>query len=615
MGGTDSKYLSELSESDSSDEECDLTTSAALRTNASLPMAQECDLTRLTTDAALRTNASLPKADEVLNIDRVLTIENSLDTEEIVSLVFLLFEDTRFALQDLYVFLRGSPKKPLHSWAVVQEGRKANWQNQFIEALCIIKNYEVLKDLGYKKDAVITHFLPHNGLTCIHLNKIKKVCFLICEHLNHEKTKTLIEHAMKKVPEQNKQIGGFDPQFLEICFMNWEVTKSVTLFDIKSILKIMEEEHLCNILEGVLSTMDIPEREQHSTHIDTSHPESRAKPPTWEHQNSQLIRDAYFENQLPSTSNSNTNGNGNTTTRVDNPVHQEFGGYFLDYQFPVNMGQDNINTESNGDDDTLNRYQVDPDKPGIVLIINQESFYSEIGEKYKHLLPPDATEKLESRFGTEKDRDDLKKVFTNYGFKVLVENNLNHIDMMIKIKEVVESVRDESSLFICILTHGDKGIVYGANSCRVKVNKIKDVMFRTNKTNLTDKPKILILQSCQGRQCQKLGEDDEYEDDDSLSLTTDGPSAPLRDMYTFWATIPGYAAIRDKRSGSWFIQALCKKMEDIGNKHHFADICTRTANEVTSKIWTNETDKKAMTPYVQSTLLKDFYLPPLKNKS
>lgn len=48
------------------------------------------------------------------------------------------------------------------------------------------------------------------------------------------------------------------------------------------------------------------------------------------------------------------------------------------------------------------------------------------------------------------------------------------------------------------------------------------------------------------------------------NITTDGPSPDHRDMFTFWATIRGYAAIRNKKTGSWFIQALCDEINEYG---------------------------------------------------
>lgn len=51
-------------------------------------------------------------------------------------------------------------------------------------------------------------------------------------------------------------------------------------------------------------------------------------------------------------------------------------------------------------------------------------------------------------------------------------------------------------------------------------------------------------------------------------LTTDGPEAPLTtaDLLVFWATVPGYSAIRDKNNGSWFIQSLCDSIVNQSDK-------------------------------------------------
>lgn len=45
-------------------------------------------------------------------------------------------------------------------------------------------------------------------------------------------------------------------------------------------------------------------------------------------------------------------------------------------------------------------------------------------------------------------------------------------------------------------------IVYGANSCRVEIKEIRKVMLTTNVAHLEGKPKILILQCCQGKKIQ-----------------------------------------------------------------------------------------------------------------
>lgn len=163
----------------------------------------------------------------------------------------------------------------------------------------------------------------------------------------------------------------------------------------------------------------------------------------------------------------------------------------------------------------------------------------------------------------------------------------------------------ECSLFICILSHGDKNLVYGSNSCKIKVSDIQSLMSKKNKKNLKHKPKVLILQSCQGKDIQTISPNDE---DFCDELTTDGGGDLVPDtvdMLTFWATVPGYAAIRDKQHGTWFIQALCDRIKCFGHRKNFLEICTSTVDYVTQKKHKNF----VMTPYSMSTLRKNLVLP------
>lgn len=44
-------------------------------------------------------------------------------------------------------------------------------------------------------------------------------------------------------------------------------------------------------------------------------------------------------------------------------------------------------------------------------------------------------------------------------------------------------------------------VVYGANSCKIRISEIQETMCKTNPV-LKGKPKVLILQCCQGSKCQ-----------------------------------------------------------------------------------------------------------------
>lgn len=100
-------------------------------------------------------------------------------------------------------------------------------------------------------------------------------------------------------------------------------------------------------------------------------------------------------------------------------------------------------------------------------------------------------------------------------------------------------------------------------------------------------------------------------------LETDGPTNSMapsyRDMLVFWATVPGYAAIRDCKNGSWFIQTLCDKIKSYADVYHFEDICTLVRNEISNKCWNKNNKKYGIVPIVFTTFKKFLHFPLKKN--
>ncbi|XP_018561308.1 caspase-8 [Anoplophora glabripennis] len=607
MGAGNSNYLTGLSDDSDSDSEFDYSLESrpdkktaitnSINTNSSQNLVievapnLEIDYTSkemITTDASAQ---SFLRPEIALHLDKVLEIEKSLDDYEMVSLVYLLYEEPNLALQELILFLDGAQKNLLYSWANLEESRSHPWQKKLIEALCVIKNYQVLRTLGYKKQDVKDYYAPHIATSITNLNKMKKVIYLICERLNCAKTEKFLSTVKFHFQEKGLIFTEYSPEFLEMYFLKWETMGYISMKDmtnIKQAFKVIEEEALWDALEGVI----LPREKLEKKCVEN-------------------IQESGVGEKTPKPRGLSTS----TDTHQPASTSRAYSGDFLSSSPSIRQDNGPDFKELHTDN---HRYEIDPENPGIILIINQEEFYTEIDEDYKHLLPTDIeSNKLESRKGTEKDKEKLISTFTKFGFKIVVAENLTHESLTAQVTEVAKSVTIESSLFVCILSHGDKDVVYGANSCRVKVNKIQEIMRKTNRENLVGKPKILILQSCQGRQCLKLNEI--TEEDESFSITTDGPNSSNQsvprtvDMLTFWATVPGYAAIRNTKTGSWFIQALVKKMIELANQHHFADICTRILDDVSGQTWTvSEEEKNAMTPMIVSTLRKYFYLPPLR---
>nr|XP_015835366.1 PREDICTED: caspase-8 isoform X2 [Tribolium castaneum] len=524
-----------------------------------------------TIDASL----SQPAMPITLNVDQVMSIENDLDDYEKVALVFLIYEDPKSAFVQLTKLLQGSHDKLLYNWAIHENLAGRKWQEKLVEALCIIQNYQIISSLGFKREDLTARFLPHHIFTYAYVNKVRKALYFVCEALQQKDVENLLNLACKDFREKGLDFKCINAQFLELYLLHWETVGYVKLDDLSNLCRVLKQIDQLDICDKLREIVPIVHKSAESRSVDKRVDSS-------ESEKRQSV--SVFEGILDPKSSLLSLASLETS----------------------HISADNAAFVSDE-----NKYFIDPERPGICLIINQENFYREVDRKYRHLLPR-RDNKLELRIGTQYDRDKLEATFRQFGFKTIVENNLTHLEMLRKIEEVVQSVNDESSLFISIMSHGDVGVVYGVNSCQVDVKAIKRVMCTKNRPHLSGKPKVLILQSCQGTRCQKIQSDDD-------DIETDGPSSPVQesvppiaDLFTFWATVPGYGAIRNKKTGSWFIQSLCGKMKELGHKYHFDDICTSVIGDVSRKKWCQEKDEVAMVPEKESTFRKLFYLPPVR---
>jgi caspase 8 len=521
-----------------------------------------------------------------LTLDQVLSIEDQLDLYEKVSIVYLLYDDPKTALQELSSLIGGEQIKILYNWAIHQNLSGNKWQEKFVEAICIIQNYQVLKFLGFSRHDLRMRFLPHHQSTFLYVNKSRKALYFLCELFLPHEVDALVSLASSDMARKNVPFKRFN-SYLELYFLDWEVSgyiKQNNWNNLYVILKQMEEFDRCDNLKEIVPV--VPE-------------------------NQSPVRDQRIGVSRVKNKTVDASGSSGPSKKAVNVFEDILNSKSL---LDMVSNESSISADNAVYISDENKYQIDPKNPGFCLIINQENFYTEIDEKLQHLLPSGG-HKLEPRDGTQQDKEKLEETFKLFGFKTKTVDNLTHDQIIEKIDEVIRGIDKESSLFVCIMSHGNEGVVYGVNSCQVKITKIQDMLCSTKRTKLLGKPKVLILQSCQGTICQKLSPVEEDDDE----IVTDGPSAftheavfPLADLFTFWATVPGYGAIRHKKTGSWFIQSLCDKMIQLCNQYHFEDICTSVIGDVTRKTWRRDNFEVGMVPIKHSTLRKLLYLQPIR---
>lgn len=200
----------------------------------------------------------------------------------------------------------------------------------------------------------------------------------------------------------------------------------------------------------------------------------------------------------------------------------------------------------------------------------------------------------------------LETLFKGFNYDVKVMSNLKNNEILTAVAETTKTSSDYDGIIVCLLSHGHEGIVYGHNSIPVRT---KDVKLLMSSQLLLGKPKVLLIQACQGNAPQKSISVEVEEED----VEFDGPVATnvlsgsqFADFLVFWSTIEGFASIRHVQKGTWFIQELTSIIKNFHSSSHLVDICTSVIREVSLKRGHQD---ECMLPKFETTFTKSFYFP------
>lgn len=110
----------------------------------------------------------------------------------------------------------------------------------------------------------------------------------------------------------------------------------------------------------------------------------------------------------------------------------------------------------------------------------------------------------------------------------------------------------------CILSHGEKGVVFGTDDKPLDIKHTVGRFKASYQPALTGKPKVFLIQACQGKQQQGgvLLENLQSDDGPSLSIPQEA------DFLIAMATVEDYVSFRHRINGSWFIQSLCQQLKE-----------------------------------------------------
>ncbi|XP_023683469.2 caspase-6 isoform X1 [Paramormyrops kingsleyae] len=222
--------------------------------------------------------------------------------------------------------------------------------------------------------------------------------------------------------------------------------------------------------------------------------------------------------------------------------------------------------------DPAEEYQMNHRKRGRALIFNQEWFFWQL--------------RLPDRAGTNADKVNLVKRFTELGFDAKAYDNLKVADVMNILQEAARANHVDSDGFVCVfLSHGENDHIFAYDG-QISIRDITALFKGDQCKSLVGKPKIFIIQACRG---------DKHDDPVTAMDEVDQPNQVVVDAGVFY-TLPagadflmcysvaeGYYSHRETVNGSWYIQDLCDLLREHGKSVEFTDLLTLVNRKVSMR--------------------------------
>uniref|UniRef100_A0A667YDS4 Caspase a n=1 Tax=Myripristis murdjan TaxID=586833 RepID=A0A667YDS4_9TELE len=192
------------------------------------------------------------------------------------------------------------------------------------------------------------------------------------------------------------------------------------------------------------------------------------------------------------------------------------------------------------------------------------------------------------REGSEKDDAAMAALLTALGYRVVrpetgepMKYTGEDIDKAVKDFAQLPDLSQTDSVFVVIMSHGEKGAVYGSRGKAVNpddlfpIDNIFEYLNAKNCPALEDKPKVIIINACRGGdslifvietnpgKCLSR----------SMKLIEDDIKVHIeKDFIAFLSCTPGNVSWRDPLFGSPFIRYLVEVFNTFSHKDHLEEL-------------------------------------------
>lgn len=193
----------------------------------------------LVSDAIPRMDVETNMAKKNINLDILEKIENDLDIDDIISILFLMASDYKNVFPKVFELYCKAKEYGTFVIVEVVKDNQENWEDKLLESICICNNRKVIKKLGLRYEDLKKYYLSNCGLYTKQLNPIAKCLYILCESLTVEETKALL-HSVKEDKiflsiDKDKKYEAMleDIDQLELHLLYWMDIGYISIFSAK----------------------------------------------------------------------------------------------------------------------------------------------------------------------------------------------------------------------------------------------------------------------------------------------------------------------------------------------------------------------------------------------
>lgn len=164
------------------------------------------------------------QTETVININILRQIEDDLDIDEKISILFLIIDNYADGFNEIFELFQTK-----NAYIIVDYIKKhqKNWEEKVLEALCILNNQEVIRKLKVTFNDLDLQYVPKLMSYSRSINVVAKCLYRLCESLDENEQELLLNYVKSENCNYEPLLDNVD--YLELHMLYWMKIGYITI--------------------------------------------------------------------------------------------------------------------------------------------------------------------------------------------------------------------------------------------------------------------------------------------------------------------------------------------------------------------------------------------------